>query len=160
MEPSEAPTRELTLEEAVSIASRLQKNEQLAEAEEVYRRIFDIAPNHPDALHYAGVLAHQQGRSDEAIALIEKSLGLVPDRADCYSNLGIVFQAQGKLERCHRRLPARDVTESGRHANAHSNLGVLLRATGKPVEAEDAYRTAIDAWIPITSMCTPTWASF
>ena len=26
------------------------------------------------------------------------------------------------------------------HANAYSNLGVLLRATGKPVEAEAAYR--------------------
>src|SRR4030095_427888 len=29
------------------------------------------------------------------------------------------------------------------HANAHSNLGVVLRATGKPAEAEAAYRTAI-----------------
>ena len=29
------------------------------------------------------------------------------------------------------------------HANAHSNLGVLLRGAGKPVEAENAYRTAI-----------------
>jgi tetratricopeptide (TPR) repeat protein len=29
------------------------------------------------------------------------------------------------------------------HANAHNNLGVLLRATGRPVEAEAAYREAI-----------------
>ncbi len=144
MQQSETPTRELTLEEAVSIAIHLQKNEQLAEAEEVYRRIFDIAPNHPEALHYAGVLAHQQGRSDEAIALIEKSLGLVPDRADCYSNLGIVFQAQGKLDDAivaYRRA----ISLNPGHANAHSNLGVLLRAAGKPVDAEDAYRTAIRA---------------
>jgi len=142
MQQSETPTRELTLEEAVSIAIQLQKNEQLAEAEQVYRRIFDIAPNHPEALHYAGVLAHQQGRSDEAIALIEKSLGLVPDRADCYSNLGIVFQAQGKLDDaivCYQRA----ISLNPGHANAHSNLGAVLRATGKPVEAEDAYRTAI-----------------
>jgi predicted TPR repeat methyltransferase len=140
MEPSE--TRELTLEEAVSVAILLQKNEQLAEAEEVYRRIFDLAPNHPDALHYAGVLAHQQGRSDEAVALIQRSLGLVPDRADCHSNLGIVFQAQGKLDdaiAAYRRAIALNPD----HANAYSNLGVLLRATGKPVEAEDSYRTAI-----------------
>ncbi len=144
MEQSETPPRGLTLEEAVSIAILLQKNEQLAEAEEVYRRIFDVAPNHPEALHYAGVLAHQQGRSDEAIALIGKSLGLVPDRADCYSNLGIVFQAQGKLDDAIVAYQ-RAIALNPEHANAHSNLGVLLRATGRPVEAENAYRTAIRA---------------
>ena len=144
MQQSETPTRELTLEEAVSIAILLQKNEQLAEAEELYHRIFDVAPNHPEALHYAGVLAHQQGRSDEAIALIEKSLRLVPDRADCYSNLGIVFQAQGKLDAAIAAYQ-RAISLNPDHANAHSNLGVLLRATGKPVEAEAAYRTAIRA---------------
>jgi predicted TPR repeat methyltransferase len=111
-------------------------------AEEVYRRVLETAPEHPDALHYAGVLAHQQGRSDEAVALIERSLALEPDRPDCYSNLGIIFQSKGKLDLAidaYRRAIAIDPG----HANAHSNLGVLLRATGKPSEAEAAYRTAI-----------------
>jgi predicted TPR repeat methyltransferase len=93
-------------------------------------------------LHYAGVLAHQQRRSDEAVALIERSLALVPDQADCYNNLGIVFQSDGKLDRAidaYRRAIAIDPS----HANAHSNLGALLKATGKPSEAEAAYRTAI-----------------
>ena len=142
MEQSETPTRELTLEEAVALAILLQKNEQLVEAQELYRRVLEMAPDHPDALHYAGVLAHQQGRSDEAVALIERSLALVPDQADWYSNLGIIFQSNGKLERAidaYRRAIAIDPS----HANAHSNLGVLLRATGKPSEAEAAYRTAI-----------------
>ena len=60
MEQSEPPTRELTLEEAVSIAILLQKNEQFVEARELYRRVLETAPNHPNALHYSGVLAHQQ----------------------------------------------------------------------------------------------------
>lgn len=139
---SETPARELTVEEAIAVAIQLQQNEQLVEAHELYRRVLEAAPDHPQALHYAGVLAHQQGRSDEAIALIERSLALLPDRADCYSNLGIVFQSTGKLDAAidaYRRAIAIDPA----HANAHSNLGVLLRATGKPVEAEEAYRTAI-----------------
>jgi len=142
MEQSETPTRELTLEEAVALAILLQKNEQLVEAQELYRRVLETAPNHPHALHYAGVLAHQQGRSDEAVALIERSLALEPNRADCYSNLGIIFQSAGKLEKAiaaYQRAIAIDPS----HANTHSNLGVLLRATGKPSEAEAAYRTAI-----------------
>jgi predicted TPR repeat methyltransferase len=142
MEPSESSTRELTLEEAVSFAILLQKNEQFVEAQEVYRRVLESAPDHPRALHYAGVLAHQQGRNGEALALIERSLALVPDQADWYSNLGVVLQSHARLERAidsYRRAIAIDPS----HANAHNNLGVLLRATGQPVEAEAAYRIAI-----------------
>jgi predicted TPR repeat methyltransferase len=142
MVQSDTTTRELTLEEAVATAIVLQKNEQLVEAQEVYRRVFEMAPNHPHALHYAGVLAHQQGRSDEAIALIEKSLKLVPDRADCYSNLGIILQSVGKVEQAIDAYECAIAIDPS-HANAYSNLGVLLRATGKPSEAEAAYRTAI-----------------
>ena len=85
MEPSESSTRALTIEEAVSFAIILQKNEQLTEAHELFRRIIEAAPDHPRALHYAGVLAHQQGRNDEALALIERSLALAPDAATAAS---------------------------------------------------------------------------
>jgi predicted TPR repeat methyltransferase len=142
MEQSETPPRELTLEEAVALAILLQKNAQLVEAQELYRRVLDTAPNHPDALHYAGVLAHQQGHSDEAVALIERSLAFAPGRADCYNNLGIIFQSTGKLQPAIDAYQHAIAIDPG-HANAHSNLGVLLRATGKPLEAEAAYRTAI-----------------
>jgi predicted TPR repeat methyltransferase len=142
MEPSESSTRELTLEEAVSVAILLQKNEQLDQAQELYRRVLETAPDHPRALHYAGVLAHQQGRNNEALALIERSLALAPDQADWFSNLGIVFQSDDRLPLAidaYRQAIAIDPS----HANAHNNLGVLLRATGQPVEAEAAYREAI-----------------
>src|SRR5262245_45457718 len=142
MEPSESSTRELTLEEAVSVAILLQKNEQLDQAQELYRRVLETAPDHPRALHYAGVLAHQQGRNNEALALIKRSLALAPDQADWFSNLGIVFQSDDRLPLAidaYRQAIAIDPS----HANAHNNLGVLLRATGRPVEAEAAYRTAI-----------------
>jgi Flp pilus assembly protein TadD len=72
----------LTLEEAVSIAILLQKNEQFAETGEVYRRVLETAPEHPRALHYAGVLAHQPGQNKQALSLIERSLTLTPDQAD------------------------------------------------------------------------------
>jgi len=142
MTQSEPPRRELTLEEAITVAILLQKNGQLAEAEKLYGAIFETAPDNPEALHYAGVLAHLQGRSEEGAALIARSLALVPDRADWHSNLGNVLQGQGKFDDAigaYRRAIALDPS----HANAYSNLGVLLRATGRPDEAEDAYRNAL-----------------
>ncbi len=142
IEDVEEPTRELTVAEAIAIAIHLQQHDRLAEAAAVYGQILAADPGHPEALHYAGVLAHQLGRGDDGVALIEKSLAVVPDRADWYSNLGIVLQERGRLDEAidaYRRAIALDAG----HANAYSNLGVLLRATGKPVEAEAAYRTAI-----------------
>ncbi len=142
MEPSEPSTRELTLDEAVSVAILLQKNKQFLEAEKIYRHVFEMAPDHPRGLHYAGVLAHQQGRNKEALELIQRSVAFMPDQADWYSNLGIVFQSEQRLDRAvdsYRRAIAIDPS----HANAHNNLGVLLRATGQPIEAEAAYREAI-----------------
>lgn len=142
MDATESAARELTVEEAISIAILLQKNGQLAEAGELYRLVLERSPEHPRALHFAGVLAHQQRRSEQAIALIERSLALAPDQADWHSNLGIVHQSGGDLleaAAAYRRAIAIDAG----HANAHSNLGVVLRALGKPAEAEAAYRTSI-----------------
>jgi len=96
MEQSEPPTRELTLEEAISVAILLQKNQRFIEAYELYRRVLETSPDHPRALHYAGVLAHQQGRNDDAIALVGRSLALVSDDADWHSNFGIVLQSAGQ----------------------------------------------------------------
>ena len=114
MQDSEAPPRELTVDEAVALAILLQKNEQLVEAQELYRRVLDAAPNHPDALHYAGVLAHQQGHSDRAVALIEQSLAAAPGRADCYNNLGIIFNRRAiwtpRSRPINRRSPSTPIT--------------------------------------------------
>jgi predicted TPR repeat methyltransferase len=126
----------------VSVAIALQQAQQLAAAADIYRTVLDVAPDHADALHFSGVLAHQQGRSDEAIALIERSLELEPERADWHSNLGIVLQDRLRLDdaaAAYRR--AIDLDPS--HSNAHSNLGVVLRAQGEAAEAEAAYRAAI-----------------
>jgi predicted TPR repeat methyltransferase len=104
--------------------------------------VLEADPDHADALHFSGVLAHQRSRSEEAVALIERSLELEPDQADWYSNLGNVRQDRLELDEAigaYRRAIALDPE----HANAHSNLGVVLRARGDVVEAEAAYRAAI-----------------
>jgi predicted TPR repeat methyltransferase len=134
--------RALSLDEAVAVALALQQAEQWAAAEDIYRRILEVAPTHADALHFSGVLAHQCGRTEDGLALIERSLELERERADWHSNLGIVLQDRLRLEdaiAAYRRAIALDP----RHANAHSNLGVVLRAKGEVAEAEAAYRAAI-----------------
>jgi predicted TPR repeat methyltransferase len=142
MEQSASSDRALTLDEAVSVAIALQQAQQWAAAADIYGSVLEVAPDHADALHFSGVLAHQQARTDEAVALIERSLELEPERADWHSNFGIVLQDGLRLDdaiAAYRRAIALDP----KHANAQSNLGVVLRARGDVVEAEAAYRAAI-----------------
>jgi predicted TPR repeat methyltransferase len=150
-EPEETE-RELTLDEAVAIAVALQQSDRLSEADLLFRRILDQAPDHVAAMHYSGILAHQLGQDEEAIRRVRASLEREPGRADWHSNHGIVLQAANRFEEAiaaYERAIALDPA----HTNAYSNMGVLLRATGKPVESEAAYRRALelnpkhlDAW--------------
>jgi predicted TPR repeat methyltransferase len=142
MEQSPTTDRAVSLDEAISIAIRLQQNDQWVAAGDMYRRILERSPDYPDALHYSGVLAHQEGRSDDAVALIERSLALEPDRADWHSNLGIVLRDRLRLDEAVAAC-RRAVAIDPKHANALNNLGVLLRAQGHLEEAEAAYREAI-----------------
>src|SRR5262245_29409438 len=142
MEQAGAKDRAVSLDEAVSIAIHLQQNEQWSAAADIYQRILDVAPDFADAVHFSGVLAHQQGRGEEAEALIARSLELEPERADWYSNLGIVLRDRLKLDEAvaaYRQAIAIDPN----HANAYNNLGVTLRAQKKLDESEAAYREAI-----------------
>src|SRR4029450_12534091 len=115
------PDRAVSLDEAVGIAIRLQQTEQWVAAGEIYRQILEVAPDYADAVHYSGVLAHQEGRSEEAVGLIERSLALNPNRADWYSNLGIVLrdrlQVDEAIGACQRAISL-----DPNHANAYNNL--------------------------------------
>jgi len=134
--------REINLEEAIGLAMECQRSGRLTDAELLYRKILEMEPARPEALHYSGVLAHQQGRLEEATALIERSLEVEPNQADCYSNLGIVLHARGKIDEAIAACE-RAIALDPDHANAYSNLGALLKTQGRVVEAEAAYRNAI-----------------
>ena len=133
----------LTVGAAMTIGIECQKNGHVRQAEDIYRAILEQVPDHADAMHYLGVVAHQQGRHEEALALIGQSLVLAPNQADWHSNFGIVLKSRARLDEgveAFRRAIALDPA----HVNAYNNLGVLLRARGDLAEAEAAYRTAIE----------------
>jgi predicted TPR repeat methyltransferase len=124
----------VTIEHAMGIAIQCQKNGQLAAADGIYRAILEQAPEQADALHFAGVLAHQQGRHDEGLALMTQSLALAPGQADWHSNLGIALKTQGRVDDAivaFRRAIALDP----QHLNAHNNLGRVLYGQRRMQEA-------------------------
>ncbi len=64
------------LKEAVAChtAGNLQK------AEQIYLQVLDQEPDHPDAIHFMGVLAYNAGNNDAAIAYLKKAIELMPSK--------------------------------------------------------------------------------
>ena len=58
---------------------------QLQKAEEIYRKILELNPEHSDSLHLLGVIANQVGNNDMAVRLIGRAIGINPKEAiSCY----------------------------------------------------------------------------
>lgn len=115
---------------------------RLPQADVIYRQILQAEPNHPDALHFSGLIAHQTGKDEIAIELIRKALSFRPDDTDAHYNLGIVFHEHGKLgDAAASYRSALALTPD--YADAHNNLGNVLKDQGKLDEAVASYRKAL-----------------
>ena len=115
---------------------------RLGEAEEAYRRILAAAPDHPEGLHFLGLLSHQQGRGGEAVALMERAIEQAPTNVFFRSNLGAVYAELGEAGeaiRCDRRALEIEPDD----AVTHYNLGKTLEDAGEPDEAIGSYRRSI-----------------
>ena len=64
----------MTLDRALQLALQHHRAGRLAEAEPIYRQVLARQPDHPDALHLLGLIAHQVGRHADAKALIERAI--------------------------------------------------------------------------------------
>ena len=56
-----------TIPEALALAVQHHQKGHLQQAEEIYRQILQVAPNHAHALHLLGVTVHQMGNNDLAV---------------------------------------------------------------------------------------------
>jgi protein O-GlcNAc transferase len=115
---------------------------RLSEAEALYRQILQAVPNHPEALHYLGLLAHEVGKNGIAVELMGRAVACRPDYVEAHYNMGNVLDDLGNADKaaaCYRRALALKPD----HVDAHYNLGLLLQTQGKPDEAAACYRQAL-----------------
>jgi predicted TPR repeat methyltransferase len=133
---------QLGIPEAMERAVALQKEGDLDSAEELYRRILAVVPDHADAWHFRGLAALQRGDEEQAVALIRKATELAPDYADAHNNLGNVLLMAKRYEEataCYRRA----VALKPDMAEAHFNLGRGYEASRRIDEALAAFRAGL-----------------
>jgi tetratricopeptide (TPR) repeat protein len=123
-------------------ALSFQQAGRLPEAEAIYRQILSVEPNHPEVLHFLGILAHQAGKSEIGIGLIGRALTLKPDYVEATYNLGIILHGIGRLEEALDSF-RRSLALRPNYAEAYNNLGVILKDLGKLEEAIASFRQAL-----------------
>src|SRR5207245_1531720 len=82
-----------TLQETFSQAIRLHKAGEWQPAEQLYRQVLDLDPNHVLALSNLGALAYQADKPEEAIEPLRRALSLRPEVAELHLNLAAALQA-------------------------------------------------------------------
>ena len=131
-----------TIQEALTLAVGQHQAGRFAEAEQIYRQILEIDPNHSDARNLLGLIAHRSGRSDLAIEYIRQAIGLNPGYEGYHLNLGAVYQDTGQhveAMACFREA----LRLKPDWATAYYNLATVLLSSGRVAEAEDNCRQAI-----------------
>src|SRR6185437_12848657 len=111
----------------------------LAEAAPFYNQVLDRAPDHRDALHFLGVLSHQQGDNEAAVALMRRALALGDDDPAVHANLDIALFQQGQVDDAIAQYRAALGTRPS-YAEAHFNLAAALRRQGALEAALAAYQ--------------------
>jgi len=132
----------ITVQQASALAVQHYQAGNLGQAEALCRQILSAQPNHAEALHLLGVLAHHAGHHADAIDWIQRALLLHPANPSAHSNLGEACLALGRTTEAiehYRQALALD----SRFAIASYNLGNALRSQGRLDEAVAAYRRAL-----------------
>lgn len=115
---------------------------RLSQAQAHYLKILEVEPNHPDALHYLGVIASQAGKHEIAAEFINKAISANPSSPTFHNNLGNVLRAQGKLNDASASF-LQALSFKPDYAEAHYNLGLVLQSQGRLDEAIASHRKAL-----------------
>ena len=132
-----------TISELLAIAVQHHQGGRLQAAEQIYRQILAVEPNHADAIHLLGVIAHQAGKHEVAVEYIDAGDRLERQCGSLPQQLGEAYRALHRISEavaCYRRA----LELNPDYAEAHNNLGIALKDQGQLDEAVACCRRALE----------------
>jgi len=112
---------------------------RLSEAQQLYRDILQVLPDHPVVNNSLGIALKGQGKSSEAEVVFRRLASVAPDYAPAHSNLGNILFEQGKhneAEASYRRA----LTVNPDMVDALKNLGLVIVDSGRFAESFPWFR--------------------
>ncbi|MBP9113619.1 MAG: tetratricopeptide repeat protein [Polyangiaceae bacterium] len=123
---------------AIQNAAEFLESGQLELAESTCRSVLLRVPNEHNAIHLLGMILSARGKTEEAIATLERVVKMAPQYIGAWLNLGIVAMDSSpeRAEACFRKVlaAAPDATP------ARGNLAMILERRGQLEEAEKELR--------------------
>ena len=132
-----------SLAEALGLASRLLQQGQLEQAERLYRQVLAADQANAQATHFLGVCLFREGRRDEGLAQLRRSVALAPSNDMFWLNLGMLLVQSNALEEAEAAL-RRAVAARPDSPAAHNYLGVALQNAGRFPEAIASFERALE----------------
>ncbi len=120
----------------------LQQNNQLDDAEIIFKEVLVAAPLQADALHGLGMVYAQRRLFPKAIEYLSQALQQAPHVAEFHNNLGNAYQATGNVDAALRHYHEA-LRLKGSYAQALNNLGTLLYRLGKFDEAATYFQKSL-----------------
>jgi len=128
--------------QAFELAVARHRAGRLDEAEQLYRAVLKLKPDHFGALHYLGLACTQAGKFDEALTLLQQAVALDENSAEARTNLGIALVAKQRPEEAMAQYQKAIVLQPD-HAEARNNLGIVLQGLKRHEEAAAQFEGAL-----------------
>jgi len=128
----------------IETAIKLHQAGRLAEAETAYLRLLRERPNDADALHFLGLLRVHQGRHENAIEFMQRSVKIMPRNPHAWNNLGNVLLAENRQDEAEAAY-MRATNLNPKLAEAWFNIGLLCRRKRRPEDALKCFRNVLDS---------------
>lgn len=108
-----------------------------------YRRVLDMVPEHPEALHLLGLAFHRQGNSDQALSALEQAVQCAPDVPDFKFNLAVV-QTDTKNFEAAKRTYEELIAAGYKNETVLNGYALSLKSLGMFSDAEDVLRELVE----------------
>lgn len=112
------------------------------QALEIYNQILKIVPNADDVLTNVAEILLRSEQYNDAIALLDRAIGLNPTNAVAWHNLGYVYFVRNDLE-MSEKCSLRAIALSPTFARAYFVLGNVYSKTGRYQESIENYKSSL-----------------
>ena len=134
--------KNLTIKETFASAVQNHQKNFFKIAENLYKEILKINPNHFGSIFYLGTLLVQTQRFELAKSLLYKATQINPNYAAAHNNLGATLKELGEYQNaincCQKAIKL-----NPSYAEAHYNLGLVFKELGEFKKAISCYKKAI-----------------
>jgi Flp pilus assembly protein TadD len=124
-------------------AAALYARGNLPGAEDLCRRLLQLRPEQPDALHILGLIAWRRGDRQRAADEIRAAIASGPSRPQPHNSLGVLLKEAGDLAAAEAAFRTAIGLQAD-YPEALTNLGNILCETGRLAEAEAMHRRVTD----------------